>query len=112
MERNMYLIDHSKTQHLNGSKLHLNSRGARILQNIVCNFLSNISNWCFEENSVKIATVTSTVRLSGENVHHWNEKGGGIILHIWDDIQSRLVSTEPSSIEGFFVEINLRNKKK
>ena len=33
MERNIYLIDHSKTlktQHLNGSKLHLNRRGAPI----------------------------------------------------------------------------------
>ena len=36
MERNIYLIDHSKTletQHLNGSKLHLSRRGAPILQN-------------------------------------------------------------------------------
>ena len=47
MERNIYLIDHSKTlkaQHLNGSKLHLNRRGAPILQNTVCKFLSKIFN--------------------------------------------------------------------
>ena len=45
MERNIYLIDHSKTfktQHLNGSKLHLNRRGPPILQNTLCNFLSKI----------------------------------------------------------------------
>ena len=45
MERNIYLIDHSKTlktQHLNGSKLHLNRRGAPILQNTFCKFLSKI----------------------------------------------------------------------
>ena len=47
MERNIYLTDHSKTlktQHLNGSKLHLNRRGAPILENTVCKFLSKIFN--------------------------------------------------------------------
>ena len=47
MERNIYLMDQSKTlkaQHLNGSKLHLNRRGAPILQNTVCKFLSKIFN--------------------------------------------------------------------
>ena len=37
---------------------------------------------------------------------------GGIILYIREYIPSRLVSTESSQVEGFFVEINLRNKKK
>ena len=41
-----------------------------------------------------------------------NDKGSGIILYIREDIPSRLVSTESSQVEGFFVEINLRNKKK
>ena len=41
-----------------------------------------------------------------------NDKGGGIILYIREDIPSRLVSTESIEVEGFFVEINLRNKKK
>ena len=41
-----------------------------------------------------------------------NDKGGSIILYIREDIPSRLVSTESSQAEGFFVEINLRNKKK
>ena len=42
MEGNIYLIDHSKTlktQHLNGSKLHLNRRDDPILQNTFCEFL-------------------------------------------------------------------------
>ena len=42
MEGTIYLIDHSKTlktQHLNGSKMHLNRRDAPILQNTVCKFL-------------------------------------------------------------------------
>ena len=41
-----------------------------------------------------------------------NDKGGGIILYIREDIPSRRVSTESSQVEGFFLEINLRNKKK
>ena len=47
IERNIYLTDHSKTlktQHLNGSKLHLNREGAPILQNTVFKFLSKIVN--------------------------------------------------------------------
>ena len=41
-----------------------------------------------------------------------NDKGGGIILYIREDIPSMLVSTESIQVESFFVEINLRNKKK
>ena len=41
-----------------------------------------------------------------------NDKGGGIILYIREDIRSQLVSTESSQLEGFFVKINLQNKKK
>ena len=37
--------------------------------------------------------------------------GGGILLYIRDDIPSTLISTK-MTIEGFFVEINLRKKKK
>ena len=44
MERNIELINHDSTiteKHLNGSRLHLNKRGAAILQN---NFAEAISN--------------------------------------------------------------------
>ena len=37
--------------------------------------------------------------------------GGGILLYIRDDIPSKLLSKN-KNIEGFFVELNLRNKKK
>ena len=70
MHGKKYLIYHSKTlktqplngnnsQHLNGSKLHLNRIGATILQNIVCKFLSKNFIWCFEENNAEIPTVSS-----------------------------------------------------
>ena len=44
-DRNVLLIEHSKTlqsQHLNGSKLHLNRRGTPILQNTFTEVLSSI----------------------------------------------------------------------
>ena len=47
VERNLHLIDHSKrlkTQHLNGSKLHLNRRGTPILQDTFCKFILDIFN--------------------------------------------------------------------
>ena len=47
MERNIYLIDHSKTlktQHLNGSKLHLIKGDAATFTNTVCKFLSKFFN--------------------------------------------------------------------
>ena len=40
-----------------------------------------------------------------------NGNGGGILLYIRDDLPSKLLSIN-KNIEGFFVEINLRNKKK
>ena len=39
-----------------------------------------------------------------------NEKGGGILLYIRDDIPSKLIESK-MKIEGLFVEINLRKKK-
>ena len=69
MERNIHLIDYSKTlktQHLNGHKLHLNRRGAPILQTTLCKFLSKVFNRCFEENDVEIATISSTAPQSDE----------------------------------------------
>ena len=41
-----------------------------------------------------------------------NAHGGGILLYIREDIPSKLLLVEENLIEGLFVEINLRNKKK
>ena len=40
-----------------------------------------------------------------------NCQGGGIMLHVREDIPSKLLSIENHPIEGFYVEINLRKKK-
>ena len=41
-----------------------------------------------------------------------NAHGGGILLYVREDIPSKLLLVEENLIEGFFVEINLRNQKK
>ena len=41
-----------------------------------------------------------------------NSHGGSILSYVWEDIPSKLLLAEENHIEGFFVEINLRNKKK
>ena len=41
-----------------------------------------------------------------------NCNGGGILLYIRENIPSKLVSIEKDLTEAFFVEIDLRNKKK
>ena len=41
-----------------------------------------------------------------------NAHGGGILLYVREDIPPKLLLVQENLIEGFFVEINLRNKKK
>ena len=40
-----------------------------------------------------------------------NEYGGDILLYVRDDIPSQLIPMKNSTIEGFFMELNLRKKK-
>ena len=40
-----------------------------------------------------------------------NAHGGGILLYVREDIPSQLLIVKENLIEGFFVEINLQNKK-
>ena len=41
-----------------------------------------------------------------------DSNGGGIILHVREDIPSNLLATdEKNHIESFYVELNLRNEK-
>ena len=40
-----------------------------------------------------------------------NEYGGGILLYVRDDIPSKFIPMKNSTIEGFFIELNLRKKK-
>ena len=41
----------------------------------------------------------------------WNEYGGCIVLYVRDDIPSKLTPLKNSTVEGFFIELNLRKKK-
>ena len=40
-----------------------------------------------------------------------NGFGGGLLAYVREDIPSKFIKTELSNREGFFIEINLRNKK-
>ena len=39
-----------------------------------------------------------------------NESGGGILVYIRKDIRSKLIPTDFSNREGFFLELNVRKK--
>ena len=41
---------------------------------------------------------------------HRNEYRGGILLYVREDIPSKLIPMQSSSIEGFFIELNLSVK--
>ena len=43
--------------------------------------------------------------------HDRNSKGGGIMLFFCEDISAKLIFTEISTTEGFYMEINLRKQK-
>ena len=40
-----------------------------------------------------------------------NSNGGGLMLFVREDISSNLVEAEAKPIEGFYIELNLRNGK-
>ena len=40
-----------------------------------------------------------------------NEYGSGILVYVREDIPSKLISMQSSSVEGFFIELKLRCKK-
>ena len=40
-----------------------------------------------------------------------NSNGGGLMLFVREDIPSYLVEAEAKPIEGFYIELNLRNDK-
>ena len=40
-----------------------------------------------------------------------NSNGGGLMLFVREDIPSNLVEAEEKRIEGFYIELNLRNDK-
>ena len=40
-----------------------------------------------------------------------SEYGGGILVYVQEDIPSKLIPMQSSSVEGFFIELNLRCKQ-
>ena len=58
-----------KTQHLNGSRLHLSRTGAPVLQNNLCKFLSKYFHWRFEESNVEIESDEANKATDEKNVN-------------------------------------------
>ena len=56
-----------------------------------------------------------TMQLNIEGYHTLrldrNEYGGGTLLYVRDDTPTKFIPTKNSTIEGFFIELNLRKKK-
>ena len=66
------------------------------------------------ETKIDASFLTGQYLLNGYSTLFWldrNAHGGGILLYVREDIPSKLLLVEENPIEGFFVEINLRNKK-
>ena len=62
-------------------------------------------NESFPQGQFKISGFSWPFRLDR------NSNGGGIMLFVREDIPAKLIFTEVSPIEGFYVEINLRKQK-
>ena len=63
----------------------------------------------------KLDDFFQTMQFNIEGYHTFrlnrNEYGGGILLYVRDDIPSKSIPVKKSTIEGFFIELNLRKKK-
>ena len=53
------------------------------------------------------------LNIDGNNIFRSdrNEKGGGILMYVRDDIPCKLISMRNSTIESFFIKLELRKKK-
>ena len=95
---------------------HLNINSLRNnLEFLISLIKDNIDVLMISETKLAESFPTSQFMINGFSTPFrldQNDKGGGIILYIRENIPSTLVSTESSQVEGIFVEINLRNKKK
>ena len=73
----------------------------------------NIDILMISETKLDVSFPTSQFYINGYTSPYRldrNDKGGGILVYVREDIPSKLISQFPN-VEGFFLEINLRKKK-
>ena len=73
----------------------------------------NIDILMISETKLDVSFPTSQFYINGYTSRYRldrNDKGGGILVYVREDIPSKLISQFPNA-EGFFLEINLRKKK-
>ena len=73
----------------------------------------NVYILLISETKINFSFPTAKFYMDGFTANRYdrNLNGGGIILHIRDDIPSTLLNTE-TSIEGLYGEVNERKKKR
>ena len=68
-----------------------------------------------ERLKIKLDDSFPTMQLNIEGYHTFrldrNEYGGGILLYVREYVPSKFIPMKNSTIEGFFIELNLRKKK-
>ena len=74
---------------------------------------NNIDLLMISETKIDNSFPTMQFHIEGYCIYRLdqNEYGSGILLYVREDIPSKLIPMQSSPIEGFFIELNLRNKK-
>ena len=80
---------------------------------LVSSIKNNIDILMISETKIDNSFPTMQFHIEGYCIYRLdrNEYGGGILVYVREDIPSKLIPMQSSSVEGFFIELNLRCKK-
>ena len=79
---------------------------------LVLSIKNNIDKLMISETKIDNSFATMQFHIEGYCIYRLDQNGygGGILVYVWEDIPSKLFPMQSSSIEGFFIELNLRCK--
>ena len=75
--------------------------------------MGNIDVLMISETKIDDSFPLWIFRIDGFTKLYWLDRdslGGGILLYVREDIPANLLEVETKSIEGFYVDINLRKR--
>ena len=93
---------------------HININSIRNkFSQLVSSIKNNINILMTSETKTYNSFPTMQFHIEGYCIYRLDrhEYGGGILVYMREDIPSKLIPMQSSSIEGFFIELNLRCKK-
>ena len=93
---------------------HININSIRNkFDQLVSSIKNNIDILMISETKIDNSFPTMQFHIEGYCIYRLdrNEYGGGILVYVREDIPSRFIPMPSSSIESFFIELNLRCKK-